>query len=103
MSCVLNIYHFFLVEKTKLVVNLGEKWNLLSSFVNIEKSRQYCINENINHSLFIKCNVTRMRVVKLEEEAFVIHTRICVYFAKQIATTNLYSIQVTFDVHNEKK
>ena len=53
MSCVLNII-FVPGKRKKLVVNVGEKGNLLSSFVNIEKSRQYCINENINHSLFIK-------------------------------------------------
>ena len=35
-------------------VNVGEKLNLLSIIVNIGKSRQYCLNENINDSLFIK-------------------------------------------------
>ena len=37
-----------------LEVNVGEKWNLLSIIVNIRKSRQYFLNENINDSLFIK-------------------------------------------------
>ena len=55
MSCVLNIYlFFFLVQKKRLEVNVGEKRNLLSFVVNIRKSRQYCLNENINDSLFIK-------------------------------------------------
>ena len=98
--CFKHLSSLFLVQKKKLVVNVGEKWNLLSSLVDIENSRQYCTNENINYSLFIKCNFTRMRVFKLVEETFVIHTRICVYFAKQIATTNLYSRHVTFSVYN---
>ena len=42
------------IEKKRLEVNVGEKWNLLSFVVNIRKSRQYCLNENINDSLFIK-------------------------------------------------
>ena len=42
----------FLVQKKKLAVNVGEKWNLLSHFINIENARQCCIYENINHSLF---------------------------------------------------
>ena len=41
-------------SKEKLEVNVGEKWNLLSIIVNIRKSRQYYLNENINDSLFIK-------------------------------------------------
>ena len=50
-----NIQIFmFLVQKKRLEVNMGEKWNLLSIIVNIGKSRQYCLNENINDSLFIK-------------------------------------------------
>ena len=57
----------------------------------------------IINSLFIKCNFMRMRVFKLEEEAFVIHTRIYAYFAKQTATTKLYSRHVTFNVHSEMK
>ena len=35
---------------------MGEKFNLLSCTVNIEKSKQYCINENINPFLFIECD-----------------------------------------------
>ena len=56
MSCFLNshILFLFLVQKKRLEVNVGEKWNLLSIIVNIGKSRQYCLNENINDSLFIK-------------------------------------------------
>ena len=42
------------IEKKRLEVNVGEKWNLLSINVNIRKSRQYCLSENINDSLFIK-------------------------------------------------
>ena len=72
VMCFKHLSFLFLVQKTKLVVNVAEKRNLLSSVVNIEKSRQCCSNENINHSLFVKCNFTRMRVLKLEEEAFVI-------------------------------
>ena len=36
-----------LVQKKRLEVNVGERWNLLSIIVNIE---------NINDSLFIKCD-----------------------------------------------
>ena len=36
-----------------LEVNVGEKWNLLSIIENMGKSRQYCLHENINDSLFI--------------------------------------------------
>ena len=43
-----------LVQKKRLEVNVSEKWNLLSIIVNIWKSRQYCRNENINDSLFIR-------------------------------------------------
>ena len=51
-------------------VNVGEKLNLLSIIVNIGKSRQYCLNENINDSLFIKwdkrervlSDITKLRV-----------------------------------------
>ena len=57
--CFKHLSFLFLVQKKKLVVNVGEKGNLLSSFVNIKKSRQYGINENINNSLFNKCNFTR--------------------------------------------
>ena len=51
-----NIYisFVFLVQKKRLEVNVGEKRNLLSIIINIGKSRQYCLNENINDSLFIK-------------------------------------------------
>ena len=61
------------------------------------------IKRLIINSLFIKYNFMRMRVFNLEEEAFVIHTRIYAYFAKQTATTNLYARHVTFNVHSEKK
>ena len=44
----------FLVQKKTLVVNMGEKWNLLCIIVNIGKSKQYCVNENIYDSLFIR-------------------------------------------------
>ena len=54
VMCFKHISFFFLVQKKNLVVNVGEKWNLPSIIVNIGKSRQYCINENINDSLFIK-------------------------------------------------
>ena len=40
---------------------MGEKFNLLSCTVNIEKSKQYCINENINPFLFIECDKLRIR------------------------------------------
>ena len=91
VMCFKHVSFLFLVQKKKLATNVGEKWNLLSSFVNIKKSRQYFNNETINHSLFIKCNLTpSMRVFKWRREAFVIHTGICVYFAKHIATTNLH-------------
>ena len=53
-SHVLNMSFLILIQKKKLVVNVGEKWNLLSVIVNIRKWRQYCINENINDSIFIK-------------------------------------------------
>ena len=49
-----RISFLFLVQKKRLEVNVGEKWNLLSIIVNIRKSRQYCVNKNINESLFIK-------------------------------------------------
>ena len=45
----------------------------------------------IIRSLTIKCNFTRMRVFKMEDEAFVIHA--------SIATT---SRRVTFNAYNEK-
>ena len=54
VMCFKNISFLFLVQKKRLEVNVGEKWNLLSIIVNIRKSRQYCLNENINDSLFIK-------------------------------------------------
>ena len=44
----------FLVQKRRLEVNAGEKWNLLSFIINIRKSRQYYLSENINDSLFVK-------------------------------------------------
>ena len=54
--CFKHISFLFLVQKKRLEVNVGEKWNLLSIFVNIRKSRQYCLNENISDhdSLFVK-------------------------------------------------
>ena len=54
VMCFKHISFLFLVEKKRLEVNVGEKWNLLSIIVNIRKSRQYYLNENINDSLFIK-------------------------------------------------
>ena len=54
VMCFKHISFLFLVQKKRLEVNVGEKWNLLSFVVNIRKSRQYCLNENINDSLFIK-------------------------------------------------
>ena len=51
---VSNISFLFLVQKKTLVVNMGEKWNLLCIIVNIGKSKQYCVNENIYDSLFIR-------------------------------------------------
>ena len=54
VMCFKRISFLFLVQKKRLEVNVGEKWNLLSIIVNIRKSRQYCLNENINDSLFIK-------------------------------------------------
>ena len=47
--CFKHLLFLFLLKKKELVVNVGEKRNLQSSFVNIGKSRQYCINENITH------------------------------------------------------
>ena len=52
--CFKHISFLFLVQKKRLEVNVGEKWNLLSIIVNIGKSRQYCLNENISDSLFAK-------------------------------------------------
>ena len=54
VMCFKRISFLFLVQKKGLEVNVGKKWNLLSIIVNIRKSRQYCLNENINESLFIK-------------------------------------------------
>ena len=54
VMCFKHISFLFLVQKKRLEVNMGEKWNLLSITVNVGKSRQYCFNENINDSLFIK-------------------------------------------------
>ena len=55
-----HVSFLFLVQKKKLATNVSEKWSLLSRFVNIKESSQYFINETINHSLFIKCNLTPM-------------------------------------------
>ena len=90
VMCFKHVSFLFLVQKKKLATNVGEKWNLLSAFVNIKESRQYFINETIIHSRFIECNLTPMRVFKWRREDFVIHTGICVSFAKHIATTNLH-------------
>ena len=49
VMCFKHLSFLFLVQKKKLVVNVGEKWNLKSSFVIDEKLRQYCVNEKINH------------------------------------------------------
>ena len=54
VMCFKRLSFLFLVQKKRLEVNMGEKWNLLSIIVNIGKSRQYCLNDNINDSLFIK-------------------------------------------------
>ena len=54
VMCFKRISFLFLVQKKRLEVNVGEKWNLLSIIVNVGKLRQYCLNENINDSLFIK-------------------------------------------------
>ena len=53
VMCFKHTSFLFLVQKKMLEVNVGEKWNLLSIIVNIGKSRQYCLNENIYDSLFI--------------------------------------------------
>ena len=53
VMCFKHTSFLFLVQKKMLEVNVGEKWNLLSIIVNIGKSRQYCLNENVNDSLFI--------------------------------------------------
>ena len=57
VMCFKRISFLFLVQKKRLEVNVGEKWNLLSIIVNIGKSRQYCLNENFNDSLFIKWGI----------------------------------------------
>ena len=56
VMCFKRISFLFLVQKKRLEVNVGEKWNLLSIIVNIGKSRQYCLNENIIHALLSKCD-----------------------------------------------
>ena len=53
VMCFKHTSFLFMVQKKMLEVNVGEKWKLLSIIVNIEKSRPYCLTENINHSLFI--------------------------------------------------
>ena len=52
VMCFKRISFLFLVQKKSLEVNVGEKWNLISIIVDIRKSRQYCLNEKINYSLF---------------------------------------------------
>ena len=54
VMCFKHISFLFAVQKKRLEVNVGEKRNLLSVIVNIGKSGQYCLNENINDYLFIK-------------------------------------------------
>ena len=54
VMCFKRISFLFLVQKKRLEVNVGEKLDLLSIIVNIRKPRQYCLNESINDSLFIK-------------------------------------------------
>ena len=54
VMCFKHISFLLLVQKKRLEVNVVEKWNLLSIIVNIGKSRQYYLNENINDSFFIK-------------------------------------------------
>ena len=51
VMCFKRTSFVFLVQKKRLEVNVGEKWNLLSVIVNIRKSGQYYLNENINDSL----------------------------------------------------
>ena len=41
VMCFKHISFLFLVQKKRLEINVGEKWNLLSIIVNIGKSRQY--------------------------------------------------------------
>ena len=48
VMCFKRKSFLFLVQKKRLEVNVGEKWDLLSIIVNIRKSRQYFLNENIN-------------------------------------------------------
>ena len=67
VTCSKHMSFLFLVQKKKLVANVGEKGNLLSIIENVGKSRQYCINENINDSLFIKrkrvlSDITKLRL-----------------------------------------
>ena len=54
VMCWKHMSFLFLGQKKKLEVNVGEMWNLLSVIVNIGKSRESCLNEIINDSLFIK-------------------------------------------------
>ena len=51
--CFKHTLFLFLVQKKMWEVNVGEKWNLLSIIVNIGKSRQYCLNKNINDISFV--------------------------------------------------
>ena len=53
VMCFKRLSFLFLVQKKRLEVNL------LSLIVNIRKSRQYFLNENINDSLFINRKNTR--------------------------------------------
>ena len=47
VMCFKHISFLLLVQKKRLEVNVGEKWSLLSIIVDIWKSRQYCLNENM--------------------------------------------------------
>jgi len=61
----------------------------------LSKNQVYNLSmEKIIRSLSIKRNFTRMRVFQMEDEAFVIHTQVCVNCH--------YFRHVTFNVHNKK-
>ena len=47
VMCFKRLSFLFLVQKKRLEVNVGEKWNLLSFIVNIRKSRQYCLMKTL--------------------------------------------------------
>ena len=91
-------YHFcfWFKRKSWQYINEGEKGNFLSSFVNIEKSSQQCINEN-NNSLHIKLNVISGVCVNLKWGRGLCYSYTGLRI--KIATT---SRLVTFNVNNEK-